>query len=270
MLFNFVFNSYFLKHSQFVSKAQTIVIGDSRMMTGIDPSLINNCINTAQNSESYFISYYKLKYILKHSKNVKKVILGFSYPSFSGYMDKIYKNDLATSDVLNRIYPIISIEDFGPLEVDKEKYYTILFRNMLVIPHINHEKFIGEYSPLPSGMQNANVNSTIKRHYFDKDSINSGISYINRSYLDSIINLTKSQNIDLYLVNLPLQKDYIQRIPENFISFYDQTKKELIDQNITILDFGNELIDDENFKDHVHLSSNGASLISKRINQVLK
>jgi len=270
MTFNYTFNSYFLNKRHFVSNANTVIIGDSRMMTGLDPSLIDNCINTAQNSESYFISYFKLKYILKYSKNVKKIILGFSYPSLSAYMDNLYKNDFATGDVFNRIYPIISIKDFGFIPVDKERYYTIIFRNMFVLPQKNHEKFIGRFTALPTGMKTANVNTTIQRHYFDAKSKNCGVSEINRDYLDSIIMLIKENKIQMYLVNLPFHQQYLKKIPKNFIDFYNKTKEEVKSTDVHVLDYGNEKLDDSNFKDHVHLSSIGASLLSKRLNQDLK
>jgi hypothetical protein len=270
MLINYAFNSYYLHKKHIVTESKTVVIGDSRMMTGVDPELIISCTNTAQNSESYFISYFKLKYILKNSNGTQNVLLGFSYPSFSAYMDHIFKNDPATGDVLGRIYPIISLKDFGNIEVDTEKYNMIVFRNMFIFPHMNHEEFIGGYSPLTPEINKANVTSTIQRHYFDSEYNNIGISSINRAYLDSIVELTQKYNIELYLVNLPLHTAYLQRTPQNFIDFYDKTKKEMIAKGITVLDYGNDSMSDSIFKDHVHLSYNGASLISKRLNDVLK
>lgn len=266
---NYVFNSIQLKKAPNLSSTRTLVIGDSRMMSAINPSLIENCTNAAQNSESYFVSYHKLKYLLKHTSGIKTVIIGFSYPSFSAYMDGIFKDDVATSDVLNRIYPIVSLNDFGKLEVDEEKYYQILFKNLLVYPHTNHHKYMGGFTPLKPGIPRANLEATIQRHYFDKDSNNIGISFCASQYLDSIIDLTRNYGAELILVNAPLHKDYLDRIPQNFVDYYEEVKKACIRRNIKVLDYGHDYFEDKLYKDYNHLSLEGANELTERVKDYL-
>jgi hypothetical protein len=261
----YVFNRYELNKAPQLGNTEVLVVGDSRLMTAINPDLIPHCTNTAQNSESYIISYYKLKYLLAHTPTVKKVILGFSYPSFSAYLDGIFKDDIATADVFNRIYPIMSLSDFHGLEVDWQKYYQVVFKNMLVYPHTNHHKYLGGFVKLKPGIERANLDGTIMRHYFDKDTNNIGISKVAHAYLDSILILTQQKNIELVLVNVPLHKDYLKRVPKNFIDYYDQTKKELESEHIRILDYGNLVLEDKYFKDYNHLDEDGANYITKII-----
>ncbi len=262
---NFMFNRMQLKRAPLLTDTEVLVIGDSRLMTGINPALIPHCKNTAQNSESYIISYYKLKYLLAHNSGIKQVILSFSYPSFSAYLDGIFKGDVATADVLNRIYPIMGIADFHGVDLDVYKYYQVWFKNMMVYPHTNHHKYMGGFVKLQPGIQRANLDGTIMRHYFDKDTNNIGISKIAHQYLDSIVDLTKQKNVELILVNVPLHKDYLKRIPENFVEYYDGVKLELEAKHIKVLDYGHMIIEDKYFKDYNHLDEEGANLVTELI-----
>ena len=269
LLANFLFNSYQLKKAPNLHGAKTIIIGDSRIMTAINPDLIPNSVNIAQNSESYIITYYKLKYLLRHNKGVERVILGFSYPSFSAYLDHIFKNDMATLDVLNRIYPIMSIRDFHGLEVDEQKYYQVLFKNLCAYPHTNHHQYMGGFVKLQPGIERANLQSTIMRHYFDKDSNNIGISVCARQYLDSIITLTRDNHTELVLVNVPLHKDYLAKIPPNFIDYYNNAKDYYEQAGIKILDYSHIPLDNTYFKDYNHLSAEGADWVTQKIKEDL-
>lgn len=270
MLLNFLYNNFQIQHPKELPKAKTVIVGDSRMMTGVNPSLIDSSINYSHNSESYFISYYKLKYILKQSNGIKNIIIGFSYPSFSAYLDKIFNNDVATADVLNRVYSIIPLKDFRSIPVNNEKYRITYFRNTFVYPVTNQTPFLGSYNSLPKTSKNINYKSIIQRHYYTSDGTNVGVSEINRMYLDSIQLLTKNNNISLYLVELPLYGGYYNEIPTNFKSFFNEIKTKIKKkENVKIIDFGNDNCPNTFFKDAVHLSSEGADYYSKKINTII-
>lgn len=255
---NYIFNTSRLKQDLNLKDTKILLAGDSRIMTGIDPELIPQSKNIAQNSESYLITYYKLRRILDQQSQVKTIILGFSYPSFSAYLDGIFKNDIATSDVFNRIYPIMSPEDFGPISIDKEKYYLARFKNLLVYPHSDHQKYMGGFQKLKYGLDKADLNSVILRHYFDKDSVNIGISKYAYSYLDSIRTICEQKNIRLVLVNMPFHKDYLEKIPENFKRYYQDKKTFLEQKGQLILDYEKLPMEDQYFKDYNHLDYEGA------------
>lgn len=263
-----LYNWYFLNKEPSLKNSETLVVGDSRMMTGLNPDVMGNCVNTAQNSESYFISYYKLKYLLKYSTGVKRILLGFSYPSLSAYLDGMFSGDVATGDILNRIYPIISLDDFHELKIDRTKYYQVWFKNMFVYPHQNHKKFIGGFEKLQPGMKSANLESVIQRHYY-RDSNFVGVSKVSRNYLDSIVLLTKERNIELVLVNMPFQPEYPKKVPFQILNYFEAVKTEMLNNTIRILDYGNLEYDDENFKDHNHLSYLGAKKVTLKIKRDL-
>lgn len=267
---NYMYNSWAIEQPVHFGKCKNLIIGDSRIMTALDPAFIPNSVNTAQNSESYFISYHKLKSLLATNKQIKKVLLGFSYPSLSAYLDGIYKGDMATGDILNRIYPIVQPADFGNIPYDLEKYQLIWFRNMLVYPHNNHHKYIGGYERLEPNLANTDLTGIVNRHYYTEKKEFVGTSAICKAYLDSIIDLTKQKDISLYLINVPLQKDYTKQVPSEIKNYFDQVKEQVLAKGVTVLDYGKLPFEDQDFKDHNHLSRFGAEKISRMIKEDIK
>jgi hypothetical protein len=143
--------------------------------------------------------------------------------------------------------------------VDETKYYQVYFKQMLLLPHLKHEQYLGEFTKLPYGLNKANLESVVKRHYFDKNNNNIGISRTSSAYLDSIIAYCKQQNINLTLVNIPFQKDYLRSVPNNYIVFYNSKKEELIKRGVRILDYSQMELDNKYFKDYNHLDLEGAN-----------
>jgi hypothetical protein len=270
MLLNYFFNISRVNKKPILTSTKLLIAGDSRVMTAINPDLIPNSRNIAQNSESYFLTYHKLKFILPANPQIKSIVMGFSYPSFSAYMDRLYYNDIATTDIFSRFYPIMLPNDFAPLKIDEKKYYQVYFKQMLLLPHLKHEQYLGEFTPLPYGLNKANLENVVKRHYFDKAGKNVGISKISTAYLDSIIKYCNSQKINLTLVNIPFQRDYLKSVPSNFIEFYNSKKLELVGRGIKILDYSKMELDNKYFKDYNHLDIDGANYFSSFIKSDLK
>lgn len=266
---SFGINRYFVHRPPLLPDAEILVIGDSRMMTAINPEKLPHSVNVAQNSESYLISYHKLLHILPENPGIKKVLIGFAYPSFSAYLDRIFKDDIATADVFGRVYPIMSVSDFGGLEVDVEKYNQVYFKNMFVYPHTNHHKYLGGFSKLPAGLDRADLSGTLKRHYFDADSQHVGISQVAEIYLDSIVSFCKKNEVEIVFVNIPFHPAYDNLVPENFKKEYGRITKKYSDAGILILDYGRLPMDDTDFKDYNHLSFEGANkftaILAKRL-----
>ena len=69
-----------------IKMVDTLIIGDSRVMNGVDPELISkNTLNFGFSSMSYTKTY--LDYILRHKSKLKRVIIGISVQSLTSYME---------------------------------------------------------------------------------------------------------------------------------------------------------------------------------------
>src|SRR5687768_8940325 len=82
---NVLFNSIYFSNNPFIlnEKIDTVVTGNSSSMSAFNPEVMGNIANVSQGAEKYQFSYYKLRYLLEHNKNIKNIILSISPESFS-------------------------------------------------------------------------------------------------------------------------------------------------------------------------------------------
>ena len=81
----------------------TVFLGDSHIEQAINDTLLENCINLGQNSESLYFSYFRLKVLLESNPSIKVVCLGFSYHSLSSYYDKFIVGEFSNA-ISNRYF----------------------------------------------------------------------------------------------------------------------------------------------------------------------
>ncbi len=254
----------------------TLICGDSHPMSALDDKIIPNSISTTLSSESYYYTYYKLKKILYNENNLKYILLGISFHSFT----KSYDNQIYETEKIKNTYS----KYFLILE-NKEKLYLLKKNSaglLKSIPYIFKEAIItflrsNKYTNYPfwgyfRGSENTNLNdetirAAINRHYYDTDSgLLQKFSEFQVEYLMKIVDLCSEKNIQLYLINTPVSDEYLSKIPEKFINYYYNIVRKLkFNKNLKILDWHNHQLPKNCFGDGDHLNSNGAEIFSKKI-----
>lgn len=247
-------------------KVTTLIVGDSQMARAINPSIFESAKNISQNGEPYFVTYWKLKYLLQKIK-VDTIIIGFSHYNLSGIMDRRFIDKKWSLEMFTRIYPIKNLYGIKNIEIDYYEYFNTYFRNMCLFPKRNHMKFIGEYAN--SNASNiTNPESYIRDHYYNNDK-NIGISEMAISYLDSIIQLAKIQNIYPILVGTPVHESYYTKIPINIIDRYNLEKSRLVLQDYCVIDLTDYFYKDNYYFDLHHLNEYGAKIFTSEILDIL-
>ena len=99
-------NNLILKNIELKKNIKHLIIGDSRTQI-FDDSILDDCQNIAQESESLYFSYLKLDKFLKSNKSIKNVYLGVSYHTFSSYFDKYIFN----SNVVSKYFFLIPYKE---------------------------------------------------------------------------------------------------------------------------------------------------------------
>ena len=77
----------FLDNITLSKNVTTIICGDSHTKSAVNDSLLQHSINISQTSEHFLYTYNVLAFTLKNNPQIKKVILGVSYHSFSEIYD---------------------------------------------------------------------------------------------------------------------------------------------------------------------------------------
>jgi hypothetical protein len=240
---------------------KTLITGDSHVQCAINDRLLPGIKNISINSEGYIYSYYKLKEILAHNPQIKKIIVGFSYHNLSSYYDDYISGKHAQP---------IMLRYFGLL--DYSGLFQIIFSNsLLVMPALNEilstgnkdYPYIGRFSAIASKNRKYNETTMMKRvkgQYYVNHEIRR-VSKFNSEYIAKIVELSRKHNVKLTLINTPLHKNYLNEIP---LKYKDEYKEILKKFNLPVIDFLDLNLSDDHFlPDGDHLNSKGALLATK-------
>ena len=282
---------------------QTVFFGDSHAMTAFDPDIIDDSFNASIDSEIDFLTYYKIKALLKANKQIKNVVLSQSYHNLSiAYNrdvlngDKYYflidesgKEIIYSADKgrllkfqygsqnqnTNKLYAKLLHfyhstflwlkYDLGfPLDINNYvNFFISILKNN---PNLNeHPLFPGKYQSKNSHLENNVTEKLIKQHFYNGNEI--GASSIMIESLFKIAKYCKMNNVKLVLVNTPLHSTFRSKIPDYYIHLYDSVLVNLEDNfdNVSYFNFSTVDYPDSLYGDGDHLNALGMERFSTEI-----
>ena len=250
-----------------------LIAGDSHIRQSFNDEKIKNAKNIAQNSESYYFTYFKLKEIFKTNRNIKTVYLGLSYHNLSGYLDDFIFGKFS-APVAKNYYFIMPFSEKIRLIIANKKEPLNFFKSIISANFKNlftkEKSFMGGYNNVFSNSE-ANKVSIEKRiavQFFDKKKRVYDPAATNIRYLHEIIDLCRANKVGLVLINPPVDKYYEHKIPKE----YKHLIKEVVKRNeLHYLDFHDLKLDESYFiPDGDHVSVKGAEICTQRFKQHLK
>ncbi|WP_163381273.1 hypothetical protein [Cyclobacterium sp. SYSU L10401] len=251
---------------------EIIILGDSHTETGINDSLDVQLNNISQASETYFFTYFKLKNIFS-IKKPKKVILGFSPHNLSFFQDeKTYA--INGSERYKDLYPkyFFCLNTSGIKDIISNSNGNLL---STFIPTLkiniksiigNENAYIGQYLKSEKSILDTNlINEKINIHFYPKGETVYDISQLQIDYIKKINDLCRKNNIEFYLVYMPLHKLYKDKIPSEFNEAYREIVNQLKKEGIVHLDYSLIDLPDKCFLDGDHLNSFGSEIITLQL-----
>ena len=271
----------------------TLIVGDSHPMTSLDPEIIEHSKNVSFDSENYFFTYYKLKYLLLFNSHIKVVILGFTPENISKInVEMFLLHEPKEKQLLDRYYKIL--DDEGKNKIKSFRKYFILYflKNDLGIPIGIYENDVliktllnmqieesdynmigGFYNSDNSNVNIQDIRQKIKEYFYNDNGIYPGKSVFNIEYLYKIMDLCSRKGIKVYLYRSNVFPMYKQLIPKESINDYEQVKQDILQKftNAKYIHFSNlNNIDKIYFGDGDHLNRLGAKVVSNLMNDVIK
>ena len=252
-----------------------LILGDSHTQTGIDDSKIKNSLNVSQTAEHFLYSYNVLKLLLDNNPQIKKVILGVSFHSFSKSYDKYIHDEDKTAIMFPRYFPVLDFKSIKDINQVPLMHFNGIFKNSVTglfnNSNIYNYSFIGtNYKSNISNLNDSTINAAIQRHYYTETGDVQNYSYYQVKYLNKITELCYTKNVELIFINTPLHYSYYKKIPINFVTNYYSTILEFGDK-IRLWDFHSVDFPKDYYGDGDHLNSYGAEklslIISERINE---
>lgn len=245
-------------------EAETIFLGDSHVQTIENLKLSKKVANLAFGGDGINEMYIKLLYMIKYNKNLKNVFISTEPQIFNNTMSSnstfLNKYNVKIDDEIN-VYNKSSLELYvESIPLFNDSYLRFLLNKLYV--EIKLKKKKSNKAIDWKNLQNTErVEQATKSGLSDHNSI-----MTNNSYLETfkrIISLCKANNLNVYGINFPVDKNYINQCKEedlikvkNFITQLNLDKT---------LDYSMEIKLPEYFYDGDHLNSDGVEKLSNLI-----
>jgi hypothetical protein len=251
-----------------LEKSNVLIIGDSHPNCSLNPDLFNDAQNISQGGETYVLTYWKLRKILKEIE-LDTIIIGFSVHNFSRFNDLKFSNKKWTGNLFKRGYTFESFSELdGRVEVNYSQLYRTIWKETGFYPKKNQVNFIGK----PSKRNTSNLGDwekVIHHHYYDDDKV-LGVSEVAEAYLDSIIRVCEENKMIPILINSPVHESYYNKIPEANLAMFDKMKTKYEAKGINIIDKAQERFPDSFYLNSDHLNASGANVFTEEILKELK
>jgi hypothetical protein len=246
-----------------------LILGDSNIQAAINDSIYTSGISRAVSAESYFYAYLKLKEILSSSSHIDTVLLSFAPHNMfdNGWLlsrEHIYSN-------FRLYYHIMDWSDFKFLferkpraiiasvpSIGKQALENVVKKMIGRDIAQSYGGFIGSDRGILEEVQQKLINGEKLPFFRIPESF--VISPEEEIYLKKIISLCESNNIKLYLINLPKRTEllaYSRYGVDNFNRLYDEKYS-----HIEFLDFSTLEMPDDYYDDFVHLTWKGSTYFS--------
>jgi hypothetical protein len=249
-----------------------IVIGNSHAECAFNDSLISNFKNIASSGESYFYSYIKLKNVLGQNKQITKVFVEFTNLSIASTNDRwIWDKEYMNSRVAS-FSPFIEWEESSLL---LRKNFVEFFNSQSVAMRANTDRILlgdfdyveglGGYSSLTKSAVDSLILAIEKPEKIAAKTQMPSIYGL--AYLKEIVNLCKSNNVEVVFVRSPQHRLCNHLKNEKLL----QKIKASQFKDIEFLDFNNFELANSEFADFEHLNYLGSTIFSKwfEINVIL-
>ncbi|RNC80032.1 MAG: hypothetical protein ED557_12950 [Balneola sp.] len=245
-----------------VENVSVLIVGDSHTQRSLNPEYFNSSINISQTAEPYVLTYWKLKKIF-NSFTPDTLILGFAPHNISGFNDLKFSNERWSDEMFRRSYSISEFDQISnTIPVDYKAFYKVVWKQTAFYPKKNHVNYIGGYTNNKTNII-SDWEATIERHYY-YDGIELGISETSINYLDLIIELCVSKNIEIVLVSNPVHINYLENIPPAAMQRFNALAERYSKKHI-VFDQTTAMYEDSLFLNSDHLNELGARRFTKEL-----
>jgi hypothetical protein len=222
----------------------------------------------SQGGTAYFYSYCKIKQFLSQNNHIDTILLSFHYSALTSNIDDgwIYSEGA----IKNKIPHFLTLLDKEDIAIFANKKISFI-KAILRPPYKLALKFLIKRSQISYKDLDIGQHVKIKWHKLQEDIVRNnnkqtveetGISFYQKEYLLKIINLCKSKNVELILINPPVYKPAIYWNINKLNDYYNTYLSD-----IKYLDYSAFSLSDFCYGDIGHLNYKGAEIFSKYLQE---
>jgi hypothetical protein len=246
-----------------------LVIGDSHTECAIDDDIYSCAENVSQGATAYLYSYCKLKKFLNENNHIDTVLLSFHYLSLiaDGVDNRWIFGENFLIEKVSHHLTLLNNEEIAILTHERTAFvkailhppYRILFNFIVKKGSISYQNLhIGEYEKLDMNKLEEDIARNKNKHAERAREI----SFYQKEYLLKIVDLCKSKNVELILINSPIYKPEIYGDIDKLNDYYNTYLS-----GIKYLDYSAFALPDSCYRDIYHLNYKGAEIFSKYLQE---
>lgn len=246
-------------------KADVLFFGDSHVLLAIDDSKVPRWKNYGAIAEDYYFTFYKMKKVLDRQTTVNQVVLGFSPHNISSYRSGSFQYKKGQS-VIDRYFFLLPIAQKARLLRANRYAFLPFFKSLYKVGvyDILHPKSMAIFGETKYKFNDAVANDSliearIQVQFFYTNGMRN-FSAFSENYLDSIVRLCKQRDVPLALINPPVYKSYLERVPQAYLEKCNELVKQKGLHSINCQEFA--LSRDCFLPDGDHLSEKGAIIFT--------
>lgn len=258
-------------------KFTTLICGSSISARGLDPSIIENSFNMSRSGRTTLDVFKILEKVLPENPHIKNVTIDFSPQGLSRRMEYFYYIPGFTQNRMKGMYPLLNYQDLSGYHVNKQIYLKSFLRYECV-PNFFYLKrkmeliqdkppYFGEFLKEESSFVHEEDEKVEVEKLFmfeEEDGMISRNGHIN---LDSIIQLTKRLDMDLWLFSGPLHQRLRKLIPAEIeTEFEKEANFSLGYDHVHYLNYLDYPLPDSCFRNLNHINYYGSQVVSPLVN----
>ncbi|MDR0765317.1 MAG: hypothetical protein LBF09_00055 [Odoribacteraceae bacterium] len=243
-----------------------LVVGDSHTECAIDDEIFSRTTNVSRSSSPYWCSYCKIKKFMDENRHVDTVILSFSYAMLRSTIDDQWTFD--ETWMLSHIPCYLSLVDKDILASYASKKVSLL-KAILDLPYRDAFTFIARgdrlsYKDLDIGHYAKLDRDKLQEALADPKYLveDKSLSLHQKKYLLKIVDLCKSRNVELILINTPIYKPEIHGDLDLLKAYHNAYLS-----GIKYMDYSAFPLPDSCYGDIDHLNYKGAEIFSKYLQE---
>jgi hypothetical protein len=243
-------------------KITVAFMGDSHPQCAVNDAFLPNARNFAQAAEASYYTYFKMKALLENNPSIKKVYLGLGYHNISTHYDQYIYGSHA-KDIAARYFFILPLKEKLSILAHNPKDAIDLLENSWS-NGLKNQKLDNAENTILGHYENFFVNVAARKSSIDKrlklQFTENGrlrdFSEFNIDYFEKMVNLCRSKNVELVIINTPVHPYYKSKIPVKFRARYD----EILNKNhLELFSFDALTLNDSAYvPDGDHISAKGA------------
>ncbi len=264
----------------------SVVCGASITRNAINDGLIPGLRNLSIAGRSYMDFFLSIKRITRDNPQVETVITDFTLQSLPGSRDYFFYLPKLAPRSFEKIYPLLDNDHLNDYPVNYKAYIKSLFRyqltpNVQYIKNALHDVFPetfdyeipyeGIYTDrIENDLDSIQLEIGLKKYFYHKGEL-LPFSSIDLNYLDSIVDFTRANELNLVLFSGPLHTNALKRAEESYLNQYSSLLNGYLEnEHIKVLSFIDYPLPDSCFANHNHLNYHGAKIISQNVRDSLE